>query len=168
MTVQKQEALDALAASRRALHQAIRGLSQEDMTQIQVEGVWTIKDVLGHIASWEETYLVPLRRVADGGPFEAEVIEDYTPWNEKQAARKRRIPLSAILDELDAVRQDLVTTANRLSTEQWNRTMPFTWGGEGTVAQALDVLAEHEWDHVHTIQRWRETRDHVEPQRPTE
>ena len=159
MTGQKKEALDSLAASRRALHQAIQGLTQEDVTQVQVEGVWTIKDVLGHVASWEETYLEPLRRYAGGGPFEAEVIEDYTPWNEEQAARKRHVQLGAILDELAAVRQDLVATATRLSTEQWNRTMPFTWGGEGTVAEALDVLAQHEWEHVRAIQQWRENRD---------
>jgi uncharacterized damage-inducible protein DinB len=73
----KEEALARLAESRQALHQAIEGLSDEEMTQIQVEGVWTIKDVLGHIASWEETCLEPLRRYADGGPFEVKVIEDY-------------------------------------------------------------------------------------------
>jgi hypothetical protein len=70
--------------------------------------VWTIpstllrtgKDVLGHIASWEETCLKPLRHYADGGPFEVQVIEDYPAWNDEQAARKRDIPLEAILDEL--------------------------------------------------------------------
>jgi len=77
----KEEALARLAESRRALHQAIEGLSEEKMTQIQVEGVWTIKDVLGHITSWEETCLELLRRYADGGPFEVKVIEDYLTWN---------------------------------------------------------------------------------------
>jgi hypothetical protein len=57
------------------------------MTQVQVEGVWTIKDVLGHIASWEEICLEPLRRYADGGPFEVQVIEDDLAWNDVQAAR---------------------------------------------------------------------------------
>jgi uncharacterized damage-inducible protein DinB len=47
----KEEMLARLAESRQALHQAIEGLSEEEMTQVQVEGVWTIKDVLGHIAS---------------------------------------------------------------------------------------------------------------------
>jgi hypothetical protein len=85
----KEEALARLAESRRALHQAFEGLSKEEMTQVQAEGVWTIpstllrtgKDVLGHITSWEETCLGPLRRYADGGPFEVEIIEDYLAWN---------------------------------------------------------------------------------------
>ncbi len=89
----KEETLARLAESRRALHQASEGLSEEQITQVQVEGVWTIKDVLGHITSWEETCLEPLRRYADGGPFEVKVIEDYLAWNDEQAARKRDVPL---------------------------------------------------------------------------
>jgi hypothetical protein len=151
----KEETLARLAESRWALHQAIEGLSEEEMTQVQVEGVWTVKDVLGHIASWEETCLEPLRRYADGGPFEVKVIEDYLTWNDKQAIRKRDIPLDVILDELATIRQGLVEAASRLSAGQWKQRVPFSWGGEGTIAEVLDVFYRHELGHVRSIQRWR-------------
>jgi uncharacterized damage-inducible protein DinB len=151
----KEETLAKLAESRQTLHQAIEGLSEEEMTQVQVEGVWTIKDVLGHIASWEETCLEPLRRYADGGPFEVEVIEDYMAWNDEQAARKRDVPLDVILGELAAVRQELVAAASRLSARQWKQRVPFSWGGQGTIAEVLDVFYRHELGHVRSIQRWR-------------
>jgi hypothetical protein len=125
------------------------------MTQVQVEGVWTIKDVLGHIASWEGTCLEPLRRYADGGPFEVEVIEDYLAWNDVQAARKRDVPLDTILDELVTIRQGLVEAASRLSAEQWKQRVPFSWGGQGTIAEVLDVFYQHELGHVRSIQQWR-------------
>jgi uncharacterized damage-inducible protein DinB len=149
------EVLDKLAKSRQALHQAIEGLSQEEMTQIQVEGVWTVKDILGHIASWEETCLEPLRRYAEGDPFEAKVIEDDLAWNDEQAARKRDVPLAAILDELTAIRQALVGAARELSAEQGAQVVLLPWGEEGTVAKALDGLSEHEMEHVEAIQAWR-------------
>jgi len=151
----KEEVLARLAESRQTLHQAIEGLSEEEMTQPQVEGVWTVKDVLGHIASWEETCLEPLRRYADGGPFEVEVIEDYLVWNDEQATHKRDIPLDAILDELLTVRQGLVEAASRLSARQWKQRVPFSWGGQGTIAGVLDVFYRHEMEHVRHIQRWR-------------
>jgi uncharacterized damage-inducible protein DinB len=152
----KEEALARLAESRRALHQAIEGLSEKEMTQVQVEGVWTIKDVLGHIASWEKTCLEPLRRYAKGGPFEVEVIEDYLTWNEEQAARKRDVPLDTILDELATVRQELVEAASRLSAGQWKQRVPFSWGGQGTIAAVLDVFYQHELGHVRHIQQWQQ------------
>lgn len=151
----KEETLARLAESRRALHQAIEGLSEEEMTQVQVEGVWTIKDVLGHITSWEETCLEPLRRYADGGPFEVQVIEDYLSWNDEQAVRKRDVPLDVILDELATVRHGLVEAASRLSVGQWEQRVPFSWGGEGTIAGVLDVFYRHELEHVHHIQQRR-------------
>ena len=151
----KEETLAKLAESRQTLHQAIEGLSEEEMTQVKVEGVWTIKDVLGHIASWEETCLEPIRRYADGGPFEVQVIEDYMAWNNKQAARKRDVPLDVILEELATVRQGLVEAASRLSAGQWKQRVPFSWGGEGTIAEVLDVFYQHELEHVRSIQRWR-------------
>jgi uncharacterized damage-inducible protein DinB len=154
----KEETLARLAESRRALHQAIEGLSDEEMTQVQVEGVWTIKDVLGHITCWEETCLEPLRRYADGGPFEVQVIKDYLTWNDEQAARKRDVPPDAILDELTAIRQGIVEAASRLSAEQWRQRVPFSWGGEGTIAGVLDVFYRHELEHVRSIQQRRRAR----------
>jgi uncharacterized damage-inducible protein DinB len=152
----KEKVLARLAKSRQAMHQATQGLSEEEMTQTQVEGVWTIKDVIGHVASWEETFLEPLRRYVDGGPFKVEVVEDYMAWNDEQAARKQPIPLDAILDESATIRQGLVDAAGRLSDEQWEQQVPFPWGGEGTVPQALAGLSQHEMEHVHTVQQWRE------------
>ena len=151
----REETLAMLAESRQALRQAIQGLGEEEMTQVQVEGVWTIKDVLGHITSWEEVCAEPLRHYADGGPFDVHVIKNYLAWNDEQAARKRDVPLDRILDELAAVRQQLVDSARRLSAGQWEQRVPYAWGGEGTVADALDGLCEHELEHVRTIQRWR-------------
>jgi len=150
--------LTKLDESRRALHQAIQGLSEEEMTQVQVEGVWTIKDVLGHITSWEEFCLKPLQRYADGAPFEATVIEDYLALNEELAARKQDTPLDVILDELDAIRQELMATASKLSAEQWEQRVIFPWGDEGAVAEMLDELYQHELEHVHAIQQWRRDR----------
>jgi uncharacterized damage-inducible protein DinB len=152
----REHTLDRLAETRQALHRVIQGLGVEEMTQVQVEGVWTVKDVLGHITSWEETCLEPLRRYAGGGPFQVDVIKDYVAWNDQQAARKRDIPLDVILDELKKVRQGLVDAARQLSAERWEQRVPFSWGGEGTIADVLDVFVRHELEHVHTIQQWRE------------
>lgn len=151
----KEEVVARLAESRQVLYQVTQGLSEEEMTQVQVEGVWTIKDIVGHIASWEEVLLEPLRSYADGDPFEAEVIKDYMAWNDEQAARKQDIPLGIVMDQSATTRQELVTVASRLSAEQWEQPVPLPWGGEEAMAQALAGLSQHELAHAHTIQRWR-------------
>ena len=111
--------------------------------------------MLGHLALWEELFLKPLRRYADGAPFEAEAVEDYLAFNDEHAARKKDTPLDAILEELAAVRQGLVDAANKLSAEQWEQQVPFPWGGKGTVAEALNGLQGHELEHMRAVQQWR-------------
>lgn len=152
----KEDVLTKLAESRQTLRQAIQGLGEEEMTQVQVEGVWTIKDVLGHIASWEEICLEPLRPYADGKPFQVEDIKDYLNVNQGLVDRKQDTSLDAILDEWDAIRQELTATASKLSAEQWEQKVISPWGDEGTVTEMLDELYEHELEHAHTIQQWRE------------
>jgi uncharacterized damage-inducible protein DinB len=155
----KDEALARLAESRRALRQASQGMSDQEMVQVPVEGVWTAKDVLGHIASIDQLFVKPLHRYADGGPFEVQVIEDQLAWNDEQAACKRNVSLDAIRGEFEAIRRELEAAADRLSAGQWEQGVPFSWGGEGTVAEVLALLAKHELKHAHTIERWRENDD---------
>lgn len=149
MTIQ--EALDRLAESRRTLQLALQGLSEERLTQVRVEGVWTAKDVLGHITAWEEVCLEPLRRFSAGQPFEVEVIRDYQAWNERQAAQKCDLPLPTILDDLAAVRAALVQIAAELSPAQAAWRVQFPWGGQGTIAAMLDGLHWHEMEHLGPI-----------------
>jgi len=154
-TITLEKALDRLSESRRLLELAIEGLGQEAMTQVKVEGEWTIRDILGHVAAWEKVLLEPLRRYTAGGPFAVEVIEDFMAWNDVQAARRRDVPLEAIVEEMVAVRRDLLKAANRLSADQRAEILPFPWGQEGTMAEALDGLHWHEMEHVEHIQAWR-------------
>jgi hypothetical protein len=151
----KETILTRLAESCRDLHRATQGRREAEMTQDHVEGVWTITDVLGHIASREEVCLEHLRRYADGSPFKVEATEDYLSLNEPLAARQQDIPLDAILDELGAIRQAWVATASRLSAGQWEQRVLFPWGDEGPAAEMLDELCERELEHVQAIQQRR-------------
>jgi len=60
--------------------------------------------------------------------------------------------MDLILDQLATVRHELVGVARRLSAGQWEQCAPYAWGGEGTVADALDGLCEHGLKHVCTVQ----------------
>ncbi len=151
----REEAIAGLAKSRQAMHQAIEGLSEENKTQVQVEGVWTIKDVIGHLSSWEALFLEPMQGYVDGGVFECDVIADYL-YNDEEAARKRDVPLDAILSEATTVRQGLVVAANELSEEQLEAEVAYPWGGTGALTKALRGLKEHEMEHMRVIQQWRQ------------
>jgi uncharacterized damage-inducible protein DinB len=144
-----------LARSRQSLLEAIEGLSEEEMSQVPLEGIWTAKDIIGHVTSWEETLLAPLKAYADGAPFVTEPIEDYLAYNDEQAALKREIPVEEILAQAESVRAGMVTAAEKLSEERWTARIPYPWGGKGSLKRALEGLAEHEMEHVSAIRAGR-------------
>lgn len=151
----KQGTFAKLARSRQSLLEAIEGLSHEEMSQLPLVGRWTAKDIIGHLTSWEETLLAPLQAYAGGEPFATERVKDYLAWNDEQAALKQSTPLEEIMEQAASVREGLVASAGKLSDEQWTASVPYPWGGNGSVKRALLGLAGHEMEHVEAIRTGR-------------
>ncbi len=151
------QALAQLVESRQALLTAIEGLSEERMTHEKVEGEWTAKDILGHIASWEEVAVDALRAIAANELAAVEVISDFDAWNGEQAASKRPEALGVILNGLVAARGEFLTLVAQALPEQWEETFTWPWGHRNTLAEAMAGLAYHETEHASAIQRWRDS-----------
>ncbi len=150
--------LDRLDSSRQTFLQAIVGLSETQITGSQVEGIWTIKDLLAHLTSWERACMVPLRLYAAGGEYLPEAIPDINKWNESQARRWRGQTLPEILVEYRAVRAELVELIKALPEDRWAVKLPAPWGGEATVAELCNELVWHESvEHLKSILQWKET-----------
>jgi uncharacterized damage-inducible protein DinB len=150
------QALAHLTESRQTLLAAIEGLSQESMARERVDGEWTAKDILGHIASWDEVTVDALSSIVASEPFAVEVITDIDAWNGEQAARKRPDSPSVILDRLAAARGEFLALAAQVLPGQWEETSTWPWGGRDTLTEAVSGLAHHEKEHAGAIQRWRE------------
>jgi uncharacterized damage-inducible protein DinB len=151
----KEQAHSQITKSRKELVEAIQGLNEVDITHPQVEGIWTIKDILGHVAAWEEACLRPLECITNGKPIQSEDISDHDAWNAMQAARRHNKPLKTILKELDDIRQKLLCAASQLSDEEWNIIFHLPWGEKASAANMLSGLAWHEAEHTKSIWSWR-------------
>ena len=149
--MEKEKALSKFNHSRQSLLKAIAGLSDVELTTIQVEGIWTVKDLLGHITAWEITLLEPLSAFLNGKPFEAEEIPDHDAWNAEQAARCSPLSYSEILVKMGVTRQELLNRAEKLSESQWHQTFRAPWGDQNTLIEMISGLAWHEAEHTKSI-----------------
>ena len=149
--MKKEKALSRLNNSRQALRKAIDVLTIDEISTIQVEGIWTVKDLLGHIAAWENSLLVPLSAFINGEPFQAEEIPDHDAWNAEQAARRSQRSVSKILEEMESTRQALLNAAGKLSKGQWSQSFRAPWGDQNTLIEMISGLAWHEEEHTKSI-----------------
>lgn len=127
------------------------------MTELPVEGFWTMKDILGHLTSWEQVCLIPLRDYANGAR-KAEIIQDYLSWNDIQAAHKQEIPLETALSELTSVRQEIEALVGSMTDQQWVTSLHFPWDERGSLEAMIAGLSWHEREHAKTIHECRKSR----------
>ena len=137
--------------ARNELHAAIKGLSDEHLTQGGDVGEWSVKDVLAHVVSWEETALPDLVRLARGDtPVLGSVdlyAANYGPVNAAIMSLRRNLPLDQVLRELVTSRAEFMAAVSRL---------PASVLAEGQFGRVLvQITAEHDEEHAQHIVEWR-------------
>jgi uncharacterized damage-inducible protein DinB len=131
----------------------IETLDETDLTNIPIEGSWTIKDLMGHIAAWENSLIVPLESFILGDDFRPEIIPDHDAWNAHQAKARQGLSCMQIQQEMLAIRSKLVAVARQLTKEQLTQVFPAPWGDEQTIPDMISGIAWHEEEHTKSILR---------------
>lgn len=158
-----QEIREVVEDSWRQLDAAIAGLDDAALEEPGVVGTWSIKDVLGHVTTWEQ---MALRHVEQwrGGETPAGLgtssIDDY---NASEAARRHAWALARVREESADTQQRLRATLESLTEDDWAAR---TGRGDGErtlgdwVGSALGgaIPGAHAAEHAEQIQAWRDAR----------
>jgi len=152
----KDEVLLQSANSRQVMRELLASINEIDLIYPQVEGIWTIKDILGHLTSWEDACLAPLKIFAEGGFFQVQTIQNGDAWNAEQADLKSKTPINLIIDEWGTVRNRLENLLSQLTAAQLGQPLTFPWGEQGNALELLSGLIWHEEEHMKAIKAWLE------------
>ena len=151
----RDEFLALMLTARERLWSAFAGLSGEGMTQPGVNGDWSVKDILAHLAFWEEDARQRLELVTD---HRAEHIRYYASGEEIDAtnaevyaARRYWMPAEAE-QALRLARERLLKALTVLTDEQ----LQSTPGGISVLGWLAADTFEHDHKHLPQILAWRE------------
>jgi hypothetical protein len=133
----------------REFAQSYAGLTAAQMCEPRAAGEWSVKDIIGHVATWEEESLKALPLVAKG--LRTPPYGGIDRFNAEQAARKRDLPLDAVLAQagethrrlvayLESVPEELIASETRFR----HRLRMDTYG--------------HYPHHTQAVRVWRERR----------
>lgn len=147
----KDHLVKELERARNDLLASYQGLSDEQMTRAGAVGEWSVKDVLTHVASWEEVALPDLARLARRDtPILASIdlySANFDGFNALIMSLRRALPLDQVLRELDIVRADFMAAVSRL---------PDPVLAEGQFGRMLvQITAVHDREHAEDIRQWR-------------
>lgn len=130
-------------------------ISVEQMNQPGAVGVWSVKDVLAHLAYWQR-YAAELLSAAARGVQPALDGDDETERsNASVVAQYYQRPLASALADWQAAREDLLDQLDQISDADLNDPDRFAWSDGRTL---LDRVAgnsyDHEQEHIDQIREW--------------
>ena len=101
-------------------------------------GVWTAKDLLGHLGAYEVRFAEVVAPVAGDEPVTNLRAESPATFNDDQAAVRRDWPIAAVIDELRAAHERVMAAVDRIAPERWREVGTIPWYGP---EYSLDDLA---------------------------
>jgi hypothetical protein len=152
-----------LEDGRREIDQLVSDLSGADAERKGTigGGDWSVKDLIGHIAHWEELALETLRRARANGTISRVALDNVDAENAKDVERKSGWSIEKVRRESDATHADLVRSIRETSLEDWTRSRPLERGGEGALGDMLgSVLGApdrpfgHVWAHLEDLKNY--------------
>ena len=152
MTVEiKEDILNRLADTHKDLEEAIDGMDLELV--IHPETKWEIRDILGHIATWDRVLIEAINSYLSGSVFIIpDMVGDETDYNETQVVAQRKIATSDLHAEWIQAREDFIETVGKIPPGKFSDQLDFPWGDErGSLALMIEYMVEHNGEHQEEI-----------------
>jgi hypothetical protein len=148
----KQQLLNDAAREYKALHDALKGLNEAQMTEVWL-GTWSVKDIVAHISGWHRELAPALERMARGErPIPPGVsYDDVDAWNARFAAAAEGRPVADVLLEFDASHEYFMHAADAVPEARFEP-------GK-TAWRIVDQNSAHHYrEHGEQILAWRQSR----------
>ncbi|MBC8496027.1 MAG: DinB family protein [Anaerolineales bacterium] len=120
--------------------------------QTELSPGWTTKDTLAHISAWYEVCVKSLRVLVTGDEPQITVSQGIDAFNDEATAARNNMSFDEVLQELEANRQHFKAIIDEMPAKLLSVEFIYPWGVLGTVSGVVNILAEHEEEHVQEIE----------------
>lgn len=120
--------------------------------QMEIYPGWTIKQVLAHIAGWDDATISSLRAHAGGDEPATPAVRGIDFYNAQSVATRDALSYDHVIKEWELARDQLKTAINEMPPERFKESLIFPWGETGSIAQLVAIFAAHEEEHAEEIQ----------------
>jgi hypothetical protein len=122
------QTLDVLMYGQRTVRSTIDRYTPTDWDRIAL-GVWTAKDLLGHLGAFEVRFADVLATFVDA-PRESDLMDaDPRTFNDDQAAVRKDWPLDRVMAEFLDAHERVMRHAKAIAPEVWREVGTIPWYG---------------------------------------
>ncbi len=142
---ERRRLLHELEVERNQLFRNIETCRIRDIDQPFI-GEWSLKDIVGHVASWEAEVRIAIRDLLEGRrPALLDFPEDQLDrWNWDHVERKRDLSFWSLVEQLRGGRERLLAVVANVSDEALTET-------GSTYLTLVRSVIDHDREHWHEI-----------------
>lgn len=174
-TARQSRLLQRLADAKDSFLNSIADLDPATLCTEHVIGDWTVKDILGHIVSWDREFRADIKLILNGKHpgYERHISgdDDFNQWNQHWIALKRNWAWQHIRADFDQDYQEAVQLIMCLEPQDFRKRGVTPWKRAAVEKPAMPAAADTDsvetlitfhWRHInqHTrmIEKWRRRR----------
>jgi len=146
---EKQRLIDRLDHARAQMEALLPLVS----TESEVYPGWTMRQVLAHIAGWDEAPLAALRAHSGGRESGTPAARGIDHFNSQSVETREALSFEQTRREYEVNRAAVKQTILDMPDEKVSEKMILPWGGYDTVETIVNIFAEHEEEHAAEIRK---------------
>lgn len=154
----KAQLLDLVRSGYAAFEDLLAPLSEAQLTTPGVNGDWSIKDVLVHLATWQQRADIRVQAALRNTAPDQEPItndEEMNRFNDETFAQNRQRPLAEVQNDFRTSYQQLLADAEALSENDLFDSDRFPWMKGTAIWQLLEGDTYGHYDeHKPPIEAW--------------
>ena len=147
-------ATDILRYGQGTALRAVEGLPEEDWTTGGVCGIWSVKGIIAHLASYEQVLAEVLTTVVDGAP--TPYLDRFTDrsgnFNDTEVAAREGLSVADTLGEFNEVHARVLTALAALPADLLRQPGTIPWYGAEYAIDDLLVYAYYGHKREHSAQ----------------
>jgi len=147
-------ASDILKYGQGTVHQAIEGLPESAWETPGACGVWSIKDIIAHLASYEHVLVDVLSTFVGGAstPYLSKFTDPGGNFNDLEVAARKGKSVKEVLDEFNDTYAQVMSLITRIPVETFRQAGTIPWYGLEYALDDYIVYAYYGHKREHSAQ----------------
>ena len=139
--------LERLTETHSAIQEILKGIDLE--MRVYTDSDWRIRDILGHIATWDREVTKSLMAFLAGTEYAIPDLDgDETKFNQQAVLEQRQLSTQQIYAEWEQARGDFKHALSQIPLDQFPGDLLYPWGNErGNIAKLIEFMIEHDHEH---------------------
>ncbi|MGB3714241.1 MAG: DinB family protein [Candidatus Promineifilaceae bacterium] len=114
---------------------------------VYTESGWRIRDIIGHIATWDRQVANSLRAYRVGKEYTIRDL-DEDAFNQQDVLEQQESTTQQVFQSWVQAREEFRAAVNEIPLELFPGDLLYPWGDErGTIAHLVEMMAEHDVEH---------------------